>query len=306
MTDWYKIKRVRIRQNWVEKQVRPPIPATAITLDKSSINFDTAGQTEQITATLTPADSTSTVSWSSSDTTVATVSSTGLVTCVTPWTCTITATTDNGLTATCWITNNWQPWANTVAYYPLVEDVLDYSGNGNNWTWNPNSFTWWVANYSWASTTIPYSIIYRDTYTVNLWVNSNQAQSQRGVLNQHTQVSWWFYLSVFKSWWWVWWRTWPWGSDYNDISDSTPLIWWHLITCQVVWGGKKIYVDGVLKASSNYVGSKMTDTLYIWYDHWANGWAWNGKVSKIIVENRAWTQSEIAEYYNQTKSNYWL
>lgn len=101
MTDWYKIKRVLVWQGWVEKQIRPPIPATAITLDKTSISLTTAGQTEQITAILTPADSTSTVSWTSSNTSIATVSSTWLVTCVTPWNCTITATTDNGLTATC-------------------------------------------------------------------------------------------------------------------------------------------------------------------------------------------------------------
>ena len=105
MTDWYKIKRVLIWQGWVEKIVRPSVPATAISLDKSSITLTTVGQTEQLTATLTPADSTSTVSWTSSNTSIATVSSTGLVTCVTPWTCTITATTDNWLTATCSVTN---------------------------------------------------------------------------------------------------------------------------------------------------------------------------------------------------------
>jgi hypothetical protein len=74
---------------------------TSIVLDKSSISLTTIWQTEQLTATIEPTLSDHSVTWSSDDTTIATVSTTGLVTCVTPWTCTITATTVNGLTATC-------------------------------------------------------------------------------------------------------------------------------------------------------------------------------------------------------------
>ena len=77
-----------------------PFPSR-ITLDKSYISLTTVGQTEQLTATLTPTICDQSVTWSSDDTTIATVSTTGLVTCVTPWECTITATTVNGLTATC-------------------------------------------------------------------------------------------------------------------------------------------------------------------------------------------------------------
>ena len=74
---------------------------TSIVLNKSSITLTTIWQTEQLTATIKPTISDHSVTWSSDDTTVATVSTTGLVTCVTPWACTITATTVNGLTASC-------------------------------------------------------------------------------------------------------------------------------------------------------------------------------------------------------------
>lgn len=90
------------------------IHVTGVTLDKNSISLTTVWQTEQLTATVTPANADDqAVTWSSSDTSVATVSNTWLVTCVTPWTCTITATThDGGYTATClvsqwWDMNNW-------------------------------------------------------------------------------------------------------------------------------------------------------------------------------------------------------
>ena len=174
MTDWYKIKRILVWQNWEEKQIYPATPATAITLNKSSISLTTVWQTEQLTATLTPADSTSSVSWTSSNTSIATVSSTWLVTCVTPWTCTITATTDNGLTATCWVTNytisNYTlssiPTSDTNKYinvarswYTIQRVKFNFS---TKWYWtfvhissnNSNSYRYWVA--CWYNTSQAY------------------------------------------------------------------------------------------------------------------------------------------------------
>lgn len=79
------------------------VHVTGVTLNKSSIILDTVWQTEQLTATITPANADDqTVVWSTSDSTIATVDQTWLVTCVTPWTATITVTTnDGGYTATC-------------------------------------------------------------------------------------------------------------------------------------------------------------------------------------------------------------
>lgn len=71
-----------------------PAHATGVSLDKSSITLTEAGQTEQLTATVIPSDAMEKdVTWSSSDTSIATVSNTWLVTCITPWNCTITVTT---------------------------------------------------------------------------------------------------------------------------------------------------------------------------------------------------------------------
>ena len=71
---------------------------TAITLDNDSITLQTIGATSQLTATTTPAGGN--VTWSSSNTSVATVSSTGLVTSVAYGSATITATSGN-VSATC-------------------------------------------------------------------------------------------------------------------------------------------------------------------------------------------------------------
>lgn len=72
-----------------------PIPCTGIALDKSTLVFAKVGDTNQITATLTPTDTTDTLSWASSNENVATVSSSGLVTIHGIGTATITATCGN-------------------------------------------------------------------------------------------------------------------------------------------------------------------------------------------------------------------
>lgn len=83
--------------------MRMPVRVTWVSLDKSVLSLTTVWATQQLTATITPANAEDTaVTRSSSDTNVATVSDTGLVTCVTPWNCTITVTTHDGwYTAIC-------------------------------------------------------------------------------------------------------------------------------------------------------------------------------------------------------------
>ncbi len=83
--------------------------ATSITLDKSSLSLTTAGQTATLTATVLPTDATDkSVTWTCSNTSVATVSSSGVVTAVANGTATITATTKDGsnLSKTCAVTVN--------------------------------------------------------------------------------------------------------------------------------------------------------------------------------------------------------
>ena len=76
---------------------------TAISLNKTDLKL-TVGKSEKLTATVAPADAADkTVVWSSSNTSVATVSN-GVVTAVGAGTATITAKTSNGLTASCTVT----------------------------------------------------------------------------------------------------------------------------------------------------------------------------------------------------------
>lgn len=78
------------------------IAVTGVTLNKTETKIFVA-DSEQLTATVLPANANQTVTWSSSDPEVATVDNTGLVTATGRGTATITATTTDGtnLSATC-------------------------------------------------------------------------------------------------------------------------------------------------------------------------------------------------------------
>ena len=88
-----------------EGSMSSDINVSSVSLNKSSLTL-TEGESETLTATISPSDATNkNVNWKSSNTSVATVSSSGKVTAVTAGTSTITVTTDDGgYTATCEVT----------------------------------------------------------------------------------------------------------------------------------------------------------------------------------------------------------
>lgn len=89
----------------VKAETTPTVSVTGVTLNKNSLNL-TAGETEQLNATVAPTDATNkSVSWESSSPSVATVDETGTVTAVSAGTATITVKTeDGGKTAECKVT----------------------------------------------------------------------------------------------------------------------------------------------------------------------------------------------------------
>ncbi|WP_433583425.1 immunoglobulin-like domain-containing protein [Paenibacillus amylolyticus] len=97
------------------------VPVSGISLDKTTLSI-VEGQSGQLTATVAPANATKkAVTWSSSNTAVATVSATGQVTAVAPGTARITVTTvDGGLSSSA-----------TVTVTPLVDGTPQAPGSGN-------------------------------------------------------------------------------------------------------------------------------------------------------------------------------
>ena len=84
------------------------IKATKITMDKTKIELTTGKETEKITSSIEPSIANKAVKYTSSNTSIATVSSDGVVTAAGSGTCRIIATTTDGskLTASCDVTVN--------------------------------------------------------------------------------------------------------------------------------------------------------------------------------------------------------
>ena len=88
-------------------QIPEPTLATGISLNNTILSFTVIGQTATLIAAVMPEDATDkTVTWTSSNTNVATVDNNGLVTAVAAGSATITATTNDGtnLSASCEVT----------------------------------------------------------------------------------------------------------------------------------------------------------------------------------------------------------
>ena len=84
----------------------PPVEVTGVKLNKTSLSFTGTGSSQTLTATVSPSNATNkTLTWSSSNTSVATVSN-GVVKAVGFGTATITAKSNNGKTASCSVTVN--------------------------------------------------------------------------------------------------------------------------------------------------------------------------------------------------------
>lgn len=81
-----------------------PVSASAVTLNVADMTL-LVGQSDKLTATVSPENVTDkTITWASDNETIATVDENGLVTALGVGSATITASTENGLTATCEVT----------------------------------------------------------------------------------------------------------------------------------------------------------------------------------------------------------
>lgn len=109
------------------------VHVTSVSLDKNTLTLE-EGDTEQLTETVLPTNATDkSVSWSSNNTSVATVSSTGLVTAVSAGSATITVTTnDGGYTDTCAVTVTQATYTQYVEVSSMEVGRSYLIANGNS------------------------------------------------------------------------------------------------------------------------------------------------------------------------------
>lgn len=296
--------------NWV--QAIEPYEGS-VALNKSSITLKEVWETFQLVATTDPVSlANKWLTWTSSDTSIATVSSTWLVSCVSPWECVITVMTNTKrYTATCNVSEWRTPWSNTVLYLPMSDDLLDHSWNNISITANNVSlrgtdrpinawyFWWWdnaclsftnTSNMSWS-------------WTISTWFKT-ASNANQWFLTQWTESSnKWLHLGYWET------SRWMLMGFYSNDMDSNSTNWTdnnrHLATFTYNWWWEsKIYLDWELIKS----------WALSWLNTWNNTWyigrylSWTSKfnwyMSERIMEKVVWTAEEIKDYYNITKWTY--
>lgn len=213
----------------------------------------------------------------------------------------------------------WTPWANTVGYRPLdaTNRLNDLSWNGYNLLDNAGYTFWtyqWVScvSMSWANNNSHLNNTYVPFWnnrTALAWIYCTRTQSaDQGVVcigtDYNTQIVGMWVQS---------------GKGYVTDRKTADTAWttnimnaWHLIALTRTSGSWiKLYIDWVLEATSpSYTRSSGT-WLTIGSKTFSSGaspWteAYQGYISNVIFENVVWTAQEVLDYYNDTKSNYWI
>jgi hypothetical protein len=212
-------------------------------------------------------------------------------------------------------TDEWLPDSNTIAYYPLQSDTNDYSWNSRNLT---NNWVTFVDNIWWATIPVWYwdgwDRAYRtwdyqlsSWYTISVYqksaVNNTSFMFDMRNNNEYGQ---WVYL-ITESWYF---KTRQQKSsnteeEYTRTRDSNRNHW------VLTWTGSvwTVYFNWtqVKQASiANSINTTNWTVLSLWTRFsWAtNPFTWY--LSEMIIENKVRTSDQIAWYYNQTKSLYWL
>ncbi len=221
----------------------------------------------------------------------------------------------------------WAPWANTLAYYPLNWDFNDYSGNNRNLT---NSWVTFVSWWLWqvASFASGNNAYYQNNslfntaspFTYNVWVNASSIPS-------------WYYYSVHP-----YYSVLVWWQDGSTITSHCKDLWlclsnkaigycwswtdymnWWTINTNTRYNlvftydgntSKVLYVNWIQVAtetisafSITYSNARITLSKS-WNAYNTQPFVW--QLSNVIVEDKVRAATEVSDYYNLTKWNYWL
>ena len=236
----------------VEKKL---IPITEVYIDKSSATL-TEGDTATLTATVLPENTTYSkdVSWSSNNSEVAAVDANGTVTAKSVGTTIITATSENGKSASCTITVNKK---DTYTGLRDVDGQLKYFNNGNIDT-TYTGFADYECNRYYVS-----NGVVDTTYTSLILDNGNWVYVENGkVNNDYTGLvnydGLWFYVDN---------GTIDWG--YTGLADYNG-IWFYVSGGMVDWNyaGLTYYNDVWFYVSGGMINWDYTGLVYyndIWF-----------------------------------------
>jgi hypothetical protein len=218
---------------------------------------------------------------------------------------------------------SWKPWTNTLFYYNI--DDNDTTSTLYDKTWNLN-MTWNAApTYSTDSKVGRYVHWFSTSVfaKASKYVNFGTEYTMSCLVYFDSSWSWWVLFAQWESSsllpnktleFWdtsVYFRT-ARSSPQQIDSQSNP--WtnkWSVYTfvCSQTWNYRRIYVNGSQIATTTYLNDTTLNgaypSIWVWSQStWSSPMQWYMK--NLLGENKAWSEDEILNYYNKTKSKYWL
>ena len=205
--------------------------------------------------------------------------------------------------------SEWQPWVNTVAYYPLDTDFNDASWNSRNltnswatittlggvacWYWNWSA----TAYYQWYSIT-------RDERTISARVNGHMINDNVCVQIAKRNVAFIGSLATVFYWWNIYIAD-SYGNGTTNYAATADTRYYVVGTQE--WNTVKFYVNWNLydTVTTRPVYQSVPDGWSLGsQDSRGAGAKLNWYMSNVILEDKVRTAKEVSDYYNQTKANY--
>lgn len=215
----------------------------------------------------------------------------------------------------------WQPWVNTIAYFPL-------ENNSNEASWK---------TVTTADTSVNYSTLWwvKCANTTSWYINVSTSIFDDSSARTEQTMSFWMYLNSMPSW------TSEWAFEFekqnnysfyflarsNNVYRHEWTNAWSTIDVSIpssdIW--TRVYFTLVNSASWKYM---YKNWVLIWSWTWSSRprWNWphpwaqnmvilsdrdrveslNWGLRELIFEDKTWTDQEIQDYFDATKWDYWI
>ena len=208
-----------------------------------------------------------------------------------------------------WIETGYKPNANTILYMPFKEDLLDHSGNNISFTNTNVTLVDGTAYFNWSAKLVNSnftSYLSAVPFTVSFWIKQPSIVNDGWLIVANKKVSGsWYWWDLQNISWKIRVESVGWGTNIfsNTLSTDTR----YLVTAVYASGNKYLYMNGSLLASWTSTINSFRDEFRIWVndaDSWMTPVYINGYMSDLIMEKVAWTQQQVADYYNSVKDEH--
>ena len=203
----------------------------------------------------------------------------------------------------------WKPWANTLIYYNFEDNINDQSWNSRNatsgWTisyWTTtqgkkyiNLSSWWLVfpNLSYSTPTTFAVRFKQNSSSGDDWVFDMSTWWWDGVI---MRVRWTQFATRYPNWWTS--KSVSFGTSWSLAVVSCSSSW---INYYMNWNSTAVWTTTAWNSTYTASWSRIWTEWQSNYERNQDLYVWS-----FIIENKAWTVDDYINYYNLTKSNYWL